>query len=368
VVRRFLREVQATAQLSHPNVIHAYDADAVNDTLFLVMEFVEGTDLAKLVKKQGPLPVAQACRYISQAARGLEHAYQRGLIHRDIKPHNLLLSREGFVKVLDLGLVRLREAAREPGCSMTGSDCVMGTPDYIAPEQARDSHAADTRADLYSLGCTLYFLLSGRVPFPGGSLTEKLLRHNLDEPTPVEKLRPEVPAAVAAMVAKLMAKKPGDRYQTPTEAVAALTALENDLSLPPPVSVPLAIPVNVQGNDEDLDLLDALSREARDARATMDTVKIAPRVDPKKHGRRRRWFLAGIAGLAMLAITAFHLALRGQAQPVDSAQTPRRPLAADRQNRPGPTHRHARPHTIPAPAPHSVHSRVPGPASDPSSR
>ena len=226
-VRRFHREVQAAAQLEHPHIVRAFDAGQAGDLHYFVMEYVEGTDLARLVKRDGPLSIERACDYARQAALGLQHAFERGLVHRDIKPANLLLTaKSDVVKVLDMGLARLdRPGLDDASTTLTQEGAVMGTPDYIAPEQARDSHTADIRADLYSLGCTLYFLLTGRVPFPGGSLTEKLLKHTLDEPRPVEVLRPETPTAVAAVVRKLMAKRAEDRCQTPAEAAAALTSL-----------------------------------------------------------------------------------------------------------------------------------------------
>lgn len=227
-VRRFEREVRSAAALSHPNIVHAYDADQVGGTHLLVIEYVEGTDLAKLVKKNGLLPVERACEYIRQAALGLQHAYERGLVHRDIKPANLLLTADGMtVKVLDMGLARLDQSTADDDKSstMTQEGMVMGTPDYIAPEQALESHTVDIRGDIYSLGCTFYFLLTGRVPFPGGSLTEKLLKHQMHEPKAVEQVRPDVPASVAAVVRKMMAKKPEDRYQTPAELAAVLASV-----------------------------------------------------------------------------------------------------------------------------------------------
>jgi serine/threonine-protein kinase len=229
-IRRFRREIEAAAQLSHPNIVLAYDADQVEGTHFFVMEYVEGRDLGKVVKERGWLPVNEACEYIRQAALGLQHAFERGLVHRDIKPSNLLLSPAhglpsvgfGTIKLLDMGLARLERTADDRSSTLTQEGAIMGTPDYIAPEQARDSHTADIRADLYSLGCTLYHLLAGRVPFPGGTLTEKLLKHQMDTPTPLRQLRPEVPEPVARLVEKLMAKRPADRYQTPAELVAAM--------------------------------------------------------------------------------------------------------------------------------------------------
>lgn len=222
-VRRFRREIEAAAQLDHPNIVRALDADEAGGSHFFVMEFVEGTDLGKLVRTKGPLPVATACEYARQTALGLQHAYERGLVHRDIKPSNLLLTTRETVKILDMGLARLdRGEESESTSALTQEGAVMGTLDYIAPEQAQDAHAVDIRADLYSLGCTLYFLLSGRVPFPEGNALTKLLKHRTEPPPPLERLRPEVPPPVAAVVHRLMAKRPEQRYQTPAEAAWAL--------------------------------------------------------------------------------------------------------------------------------------------------
>jgi WD40 repeat protein/serine/threonine protein kinase len=231
-VKRFYQEVQAAAQLHHPNIVLAYDADQVGQTYFLSMEYVDGRDLARLVKEDGPLPVARACDYVRQAAQGLQHAFQRGMVHRDIKPHNLLVATGGeqtvaggapwgVVKILDMGLARLQGAA-EKNMAVTQLGAVIGTPDYLAPEQALDSRAADIRSDLYSLGCTLYFLLAGRPPFQAQALAELLLKHQMEAPTPLEQLRNDLPAGVIAIVARLTAKRPQDRFQTPAELIAAL--------------------------------------------------------------------------------------------------------------------------------------------------
>jgi hypothetical protein len=228
--RRFRREIQVAAQLDHRHIVHVLDADCVGGIHFLAMEYFEGsTDLSRLVKQHGPLPVATACEYIRQAALGLQHACQRGLVHRDVKPSNLLLTADGqTVKVLDLGLARLipQPGDRQGSSStlVTGQGAVVGTPDFIAPEQILDAHAADVRADLYSLGCTLYYLLTGQVPFPGETAGGKIGHHLLWEPPAVERLRPDVPPWLAALLRRLMAKSPDDRYQSPAELVAALAA------------------------------------------------------------------------------------------------------------------------------------------------
>jgi WD40 repeat protein/tRNA A-37 threonylcarbamoyl transferase component Bud32 len=242
-VRRFYREIQAAGQLAHPNIVLAYDADEADGAHFFAMEYVEGTDLARLVKQQGPLPVALACECARQAALGLQHAFEKGMVHRDVKPSNLLLTPAGVVKVLDLGLARLRHPGDEGDSAgtLTQEGAFIGTLDYIAPEQALDSHTVDIRADLYSLGCSLYFLLTGRVPFLG-TAAEKLLKHQMQEPAPLEELRPDVPPAVAAVVRRLMAKRPADRYQTPAEAAEALAGVPGAAGPAPadPVAFPVA--------------------------------------------------------------------------------------------------------------------------------
>jgi serine/threonine protein kinase len=229
-VARFQREIRAAAQLDHPHLVRALDADEVAGTHFFVMEYVAGTDLARLVKEQGPLPVARACDYVRQAALGLQHAHEKGLVHRDVKPGNLFLAADGTVKVLDLGLASLVRAqdVGSAASDATPAGALLGTPDYLAPEQARDARSADGRADLYGLGCTLYHLLTGRPPFPAGTLAEKLLGHQLHEPKPVAALRPEVAPGVAAVVGRLMAKRPEDRYPTAAAAAAALAPFAGD--------------------------------------------------------------------------------------------------------------------------------------------
>ncbi len=236
-VKRFQREVRSAAALSHPNIVLAYDADEIDGTHLMVMEYIDrATDLAKLVKKSGPLPVAAACEFIRQAALGLQHAYERGMVHRDIKPANLLLAADGkTIKVLDMGLALFAHISEgeEKTSTMTEQGAVMGPPDFMAPEQADDSHNVDIRADIYSLGCSLYFLLTARVPFPACSLVEKLIRHRMSEPVPVEKLRPEVPPALADITRTMLAKNPEDRYQTPAEVVEALASVRLSSYLPP---------------------------------------------------------------------------------------------------------------------------------------
>ncbi len=232
-VRRFHREIRAAARLDHPNIVHAHDADELAGNHVLVMEYVAGVDLHREVKTRGLLDPAIACEYARQVALGLQHAADRGLVHRDIKPGNLLLTSGGVVKILDFGLARLRATGSDGdgSTSVTREGVVMGSPDFIAPEQVMDAKRADIRADLYSLGCTLYFLLTARVPFPGGETMQKLMRHQLETPTPIESHKPDLSPAIIAIVRRLMAKKPTDRFQTPAEVVEALTAVADGSTL-----------------------------------------------------------------------------------------------------------------------------------------
>jgi WD40 repeat protein len=216
LVRRFRSEVKAAARLAHPNIVAAYDAEQAGGVHFLVMEFVEGVTLARVVARRGPLPAGAACDYARQAALGLQHAHEKGMVHRDVKPQNLMLTPAGQVKVLDFGLARLARRTNLRRLTEVGE--VMGTPDYIAPEQATDSSRVDIRADVYSLGCTLFFLITGRPPFPDGSVEDKLHAHLRQPPPPLT----GVPAPLARVVERMLAKSPGQRYQTPAEVAQAL--------------------------------------------------------------------------------------------------------------------------------------------------
>ncbi|MBC7854952.1 MAG: serine/threonine protein kinase [Pirellulaceae bacterium] len=249
-IARFEREVKAAAKITHPNIVSAFDADQAGGVHFLVMEFVAGSDLSALVKKDGPLPVEKCVNYILQAARGLEAAHAEGIVHRDIKPANLLLDKKGIVKILDMGVARLSGDVDAPTqAELTSTGVVMGTVDYMSPEQALNTKTADARADIYSLGCSLFYLLTGRAAFGGDSLMAKLLAHR-EQPIPaLNEACPEVPGAVAAVFSKMLAKNIEDRYQSMSEVIAALEqcgpAGQQSIPTPPTLrSSPEESPIN----------------------------------------------------------------------------------------------------------------------------
>jgi formylglycine-generating enzyme required for sulfatase activity/tRNA A-37 threonylcarbamoyl transferase component Bud32 len=309
-IRRFHKEIEAAARLSHPNIVHAYDAEQIGDTHVYAMEFIEGIDLARLVQSSGPLPVPQACEYVRQVALGLQHIHEHGMVHRDIKPANLMRAgSEGTIKILDMGLARLLDEDADPITKLTRLGTVMGTIDYIAPEQALSSQRADIRSDLYSLGCSFFFLLTGRVPFPIDEPLAKLLAHQHDPPPPVQQLRPDVPPHVAAVVARLMAKNPEDRHQTPAELVLELASFAAKAEMapsqpsggrqPPERSEP-------QGADAPRSEADAPRSEAD-----------APRSErpPSAPRRRSKFWIATAVVLAPLMIGLLVHLLRGDRQP-----------------------------------------------------
>jgi serine/threonine-protein kinase len=249
-LRLFRREVQAATLLQHPNIAMAFDANECAGEHFLVMEYVDGPDLDAVVRRHGGLPIALACSVVRQTAEALQYAHEKGMVHRDIKPANLLLagwddraltpwlhdraaapSPLPIVKVLDFGIARLRLPAGGDTLPVRNPGNVIGTPDYIAPEQAHNIHAADVRSDLYSLGCTFYYTLAGRVPFPGESALEKVLHHALEEAMPLAVVRSDVPPEIAAIVYRLMEKDPDQRFQTPGELARALEPWCSPLAL-----------------------------------------------------------------------------------------------------------------------------------------
>ncbi len=250
-IGRFLKEAESAARLTHQNIIRSFEVDHVDDTYYLALELLDGINLKQLVRKEGPLDVDKACDYILQAAMGLDHIHRNGMVHRDITPGNLMITnipgdesksepssssaldperKWGLLKILDLGLARLIEepATDKAKPALTQLGTIIGTADYMSPEQAISSRDADIRGDIYSLGCTFYFLLTGKPPFPEGSAIEKMLRHQLESPEPIESFRQDVPAKVQCILNQMMAKKREERYQTPKSLVAALESIQEE--------------------------------------------------------------------------------------------------------------------------------------------
>lgn len=301
-VRRFRREAEVAAHLDHPNIVHVLDAGESKGTCYLAMEYVEGRDLAQILASVGAVTAPLACEYIRQAALGLHHAHAKGMVHRDVKPSNLLVASgaKPIVKLLDLGLARLRALHQDEASisSVTQAGVVVGTLDYMAPEQAKNAHGADARADLYSLGCTLYHLLAGRPPFASGTGMEKLLQHQLDTPSPIEKLCPNLPPKVAQLIARLLAKKPEQR---PTSAAEVAETLQPycDAAVPLPTTR-IATPVEVEPTLQlPAPVPDVASKAA----------------SPSRSQRRRPWLVAVAAvGAALLLLFVVAVAIRAVSQ------------------------------------------------------
>lgn len=246
-LERFYREARAVAALDHPNIVRAYDIDQDDQLHFLVMEYVDGTNLQDLVKKNGPLDFVRACHYVFGTAVGLQHAHEMGLVHRDIKPGNILVDRSGVVKILDMGLARFFNDDEE-SVTKKYDESILGTADYLSPEQALDSHSVDIRADLYSLGMTFYFLLTGQPPFPEGTVAQKLLWHQTRQPAPLRALRPDAPADLIEILGRLTEKSPDRRYQTPADLMSALAGwVQVPISPPDDRDLPQLSPAAMAG-------------------------------------------------------------------------------------------------------------------------
>lgn len=240
-LERFYREARAVARLDHPNIVRAHDIDHDDKLHFIVLEFVDGCNLHDFIRRNGTLRHERAAHYIRQAALGLQHAHEAGLVHRDIKPGNLLLDRQGTVKILDMGLARFFHEDSAAFIKEYEVGYIIGTGDYIAPEQIVDSRV-DVRADIYSLGGTLYYLLTGKSPFQDGTNAQKIIWHQVRHPKSLRVLRPDVPEELLRVFEKMIAKEPERRYQTPMEVAEALAPLvRGPIAAPTPDEMPASV-------------------------------------------------------------------------------------------------------------------------------
>jgi len=284
-IARFEREARVGAQLQHENLVRIYDFGESDGRYFLVMEYIEGKTIANLISQQGPMPPATAVRLLRQVALGLEHAHRKGLIHRDVNPQNILVTHDGTAKLADLGLA----IAIDDEDRVTRDGATVGTFDYVAPEQARHSRAADIRSDIYSLGCTLYHMCTGRVPFPGPSLPEKLFGHQWLEPTPLCQMVSCFPEGLSQVVERMMKKAPDERYATPMQVAQALEPYGDDqagasnLEDEPPLLEPLGVeptpPINDVAHRHEAGRAALAAREFRPGVAT-DPISMPSAADP----------------------------------------------------------------------------------------
>jgi eukaryotic-like serine/threonine-protein kinase len=326
--RRFLREAQAAARLSHPNIVTLYDAGEINDTHYLAMELIDGIDLGRCVRESGRLPVAQACDYLQQVAAGLSHAHAQGLVHRDIKPSNLLVGKaNGVVKILDMGLARLSTPSilTDTSGTLTREGSVLGTFDYLAPEQAKNAREVDARADLYSLGCTFYHLIGGKPPFADGAGLDKLIRHQMDEPPSLASLRPDAPPSIAALIHRLMAKRPEDRYQTANDVVDAVQRLNQCEATEQVIDLPIDAIVPAPETPPQERRAVSRTTPLPEPRQNSSIPSAAPRV-AQRRGRgipKFVWFIAGGGtGMAALVLLVVLLAALGNKTPKETAGVP----------------------------------------------
>lgn len=251
---RFYREARAAGSLDHANIVRTHDIDQDGNLHFIVMDYIDGPNLLDVVKKFGPMSIDRAVSYIRQTASGLDYAFRNHLIHRDIKPGNVLIDRKGVARILDMGLARFINDHGDQLTIKYDDKIVLGTADYVAPEQVANSHSVDIRADIYALGATFYFLLAGHPPFPTGTVSQKLLWHRTKDATPIRQIRPDVPEGLAVIVGKMMAKDPKARYQTPAQVAADLEPYLTDVvPLPAAEEMPLLSPAAMEGMVEALE-------------------------------------------------------------------------------------------------------------------
>ncbi|HEV3387330.1 MAG TPA: protein kinase [Gemmata sp.] len=264
---RFYREARAAGSLEHSNIVRTHDIDQDGNLHFIVMDYVDGPNLLDVVKKYGQMDLGRAVSYTRQVAVALDYAFRNKIIHRDIKPGNVLIDRKGVARILDLGLARFINDHSDQLTLKYDDKIVLGTADYVAPEQVANSHSVDIRADIYAMGATFYFLLAGHPPFPTGTVSQKLLWHRTKEPTAIRSIRPDIPDGLAAIVAKMMAKDPRGRYQTPAQVVAELDAwLPSVVPLPNQEEMPQLSPAANEGVNVELEEQPSVEVAAETAR------------------------------------------------------------------------------------------------------
>jgi len=277
---RFYREARAAGGLDHPNIVRTHDIDQDGNLHFIVMDYVDGPNLLEIVKKFGPMNIDRAVSYTRQVAVGLDYAFRSKIIHRDIKPGNVLVNRRGVALLLDMGLARFINDHTDQLTVKYDDKIVLGTADYVAPEQVANSHSVDIRADIYGLGATLYFLLAGHPPFPTGTVSQKLLWHRTKEPTAIRSIRPEVSDGLAAVLTKMMAKDPKARYQTPAQVVAALEEfLSESVQLPTLEEMPQLSSAAMEGSEVEPQTAEVTASEtARTTSAAVTALLTSSRV------------------------------------------------------------------------------------------
>jgi serine/threonine protein kinase len=322
--RRFVREARAATAIDHPNVVHVHDVDVDHDPPYLVMEFIDGVSLQAAVALSGSFSAGEAAAVGAEVAHGLQAAATAGLVHRDVKPANILVDRRGAVKVLDLGIARLPgDDTPPPG---EGAEVILGTLDYLAPEQAIDSAAVDARADLYALGATLYFLLAGHPPFPGSDLRHKLAAKQYSDPPPVHRLRPDVDPRLAEVIQKLLARDPAARYPSAADAAAALVPFA---ALPPNFPARLFQPkrpstVHDQTRTQEPESpLPATQRIVRPGPRPAETDDAQALYDALREGTPTSELRKAPTDLAMTPIPDGHLKKLPETDPVEPAVAPR---------------------------------------------
>ena len=307
---RFYREGRAAASLNHPNIVRVYDINNVGDTHFLVMEYVKGKDLYETVRDDGPLSIEDAVDALIQCCQGLVHAHDKGMVHRDIKPANLLRTESGSVKILDLGLALFRVEGEE-SLTVLHNEKVMGTADYLSPEQAVNSHDVDHRADIYSLGCTLYFLVTGRPPFNKGTLAQRIAMHQSKEPDSILESRSDCPQQLINIFEKMVRKKPAERYGNCREVIAALEQFQES---PDATDGPLNTPIETTGSEPvavnaEIEIDAPFSEFAIDPSSgsgSINTgiVKQAPRIKPRKRKSAPVWLIPSLIAFMVITMIA----------------------------------------------------------------